>query len=260
MKRLPHIQKVIAVSHGRYFLELLPPEIVNTYPIIGIEKTASGLMSPVIQGLPFPVIAMATCATKLILESPLIADEIINKLIPLIPVADKKLVCGVVGYGAIGKAITQKLLSMGHKVMVYDNDHSKVKNLGTAKATKELVALVGFADYIFGCTGQDITAAIDILNFCSKDKTLISCSSGDEEFLSLLQLIQQKQNSKILKKPLDDIEYHNEGNATIRILAGGFPINFDRQTEASPPEDIQLTRALSVASVLQAAELFETPN
>lgn len=258
--RLSHVKKIIAVSHGRHFLELLPLKILQNYPIVGIEKTSSGLANPVIHGLPFPVIAMASSAAKLQLESPIIAAEVVKKLTPLIPIADKPLVCGVVGYGSIGKAITDKLIAMGHKVIVYDHDHSRLKGITSAKITKELVALIGFADYIFGCTGQDITAAIDIINFCNRDKTLISCSSGDEEFLSLLQLVQQKQNGQLSQRPFDDINYRNEGNAVIRILSGGFPVNFDRKSEASPPEDIQLTRALSVASVLHAAELFEQPE
>ncbi|WP_280124404.1 NAD-binding protein [Coxiella endosymbiont of Ornithodoros amblus] len=37
---------------------------------------------------------------------------------------------GVIGYGSIGKAISDKLLSMNHKVIVYENDpnHLRIVN------------------------------------------------------------------------------------------------------------------------------------
>ncbi|HQW57663.1 MAG TPA: NAD(P)-dependent oxidoreductase [Gammaproteobacteria bacterium] len=259
MKNLSEVNRIIVVSHGQNFLELIPSEIIQKYPIVGVEKTTSGLMDANIAGLPFPVINMAGCAAKLVLESPIIADELIKKVTPFIPIANQTITCGVVGYGSIGKALTHKLLSMGHNVIVYDQDPSKLRNI-SAKSTTELVVLLGLADYIFGCTGRDITQSLDIFNFWNRDKTLISCSSGDNEFLSLLQLIQRTNNQKTKKNALDDIEYLNSGGANIRILRGGFPINFDGMSEGSSPEKIQLTRALSVAAALHAHELFESPE
>ena len=259
MKNLDRVERIIAVSHGQNFLELLPSEIIEKYPIIGIEKTTAGLMESNVEGLPFPVINMAGCAAKVILESPIIADELIKKVMPFVPLADKKITCGIVGYGNIGKALAHQLLSMGHNVIVYDHDPNKLKNIST-KATTELAALLSFSDYIFGCTGRDITKAVDIFNFCNKEKTLISCSSGDNEFLSLLQFIQKQHNGKVNRSPLANIEYVNSAGANIRILRGGFPINFDGVSEASSPEAIQLTRALSLASVLYASKLFQFPE
>ena len=259
MKNLSEVKRIIVVSHGQNFLELIPSEIIQKYPIVGVEKTTSGLIDSNIAGLPFPVINMAGCVAKLVLESPIIADELIKKVTPFIPIANQKMTCGVVGYGNIGKALTHKLLSMGHKVIVYDQDPSKLRNI-SARSTTELVALLSVADYIFGCAGRDITKSFDIFNFCNRDKTLISCSSGDVEFLSLLQFIQKQNNKKTNKNLLDDVEYLNPEGVNIRILRGGFPINFDGISEASSPEKIQLTRALSVAAALYAHELFELPE
>ncbi len=259
MERLPHVKRIIAVSHGQNFFDLIPAEIFEKYPIVGIEKTTAGLSDSNIEGLPFPIINMAGCAAKLVLESPIIADEVVKKALSFVPLASQTLTCGVVGYGNIGRALTNKLLSMGHRVIVYDRDPHKLKDL-QAKTTRDLSALIGYADCIFGCTGRDITEAIDLFNFARKDKILISCSSADVEFLSMLHLIQKKYNGKVSQKPLSDLEYVNEDGVSIRVLRGGYPINFDGISEGSTPQTIQLTRALSVASVLHASQLFDAPD
>ncbi len=259
MKHLPHVKRIIVVSHGQNFFDLIPAEIFEKYPIVGIEKTTTGLSDSNIEGFPFPIINMAECAANLILEPSIIAEEVVKKALPFIPMASQTLTCGVVGYGNIGRALTNKLLSMGHKVMVYDRDPSKLKDL-EAKTTKDLSVLISYADCIFGCTGRDITEAIDFFNFARKEKFLISCSSADVEFLSMLHLIQKKYNGQVSQKPLSDLEYVNEEGVSIRVLRGGYPINFDGISEGSTPQTIQLTRALSVASALHASQLFDAPD
>jgi hypothetical protein len=57
--------------------------------------------------------------------------------------------------------------------------------------------------------------------------------------------------------PLEDIEYKSEFGASIYLLRGGFPANFDQSGESVPANDIQLTRALVLAAVLQAAEYLK---
>jgi len=264
---LTHIEKdteeVLVLDHGGHALAFIPAQILQKYKVVGIEKTTGGLINLDDQGLPpFPIIGVANCAAKKILESPLIAEAVVTKLLPIIPIKNTNLTCGVVGYGAIGKAVASKLLAMGHKVIVYDNDHYQLKAIKTEGLTKtnELSALISSADYIFGCTGRDITKSIDIFRLASKDKTLISCSSEDKEFLSLLQLIQQKNNGGVATRPLNDVNYHTDMSATIRILKGGFPINFDNSGESVPANDIQLTRALVLAGVLQAIRIFKKPD
>lgn len=257
LEDLKDVERFIIVDHGGHGIEFMPPEIFQNFPVVGIEKTTGGLFSPSVQGIPFPIIDMARCAAKKFLESPIIAEEIVDKVSPFIPIKERKIICGIVGYGAIGKALTEKLLAMGHQVMVYDHDPAKLNNLGKAIAMPNLSVLLANSTYILGCTGHDITASTDLFRVTNGDKTIISCSSGDEEVISLLQLMQKIYNGKVSKNPLGDITHTNEMGSKVKILQGGFPINFDRQSEASKPEDIQITRALSVGSVLHAAELFQ---
>ena len=57
----------------------------------------------------------------------------------------------------------------------------KPKKLTDIIYARVIVELIHRANYIFGCTGTDITADIDICNLVNSDKSLISCSSEDIE-------------------------------------------------------------------------------
>ncbi|MBP9727542.1 MAG: NAD(P)-binding domain-containing protein, partial [Gammaproteobacteria bacterium] len=169
----------------------------------------------------------------------------------------------VIGYGAIGKAIVEKLLSLGHRVIIYDSDPVQLKTAHLRKnflATHDLISLVASADLLFGCSGQDVTRSIEAFRLSPRNKTLISCSSGDREFLTLLQLIQQNSQSGAVVNPRQDVIYESEFGGKIKILRGGFPYNFDDSGESVPANDIQLTRALVLAGVFQAIDFFRNPN
>ncbi len=46
----------------------------------------------------------------------------------------------------------------------------------------------------------------------------------------------------------------------MNVLNGGYPINFDRKGNATPDDDIVLTRCLLYIGLMQAAELLEKDN
>lgn len=253
------IEKIIVLDHGGFALNYIPKDIIDNFKVIGIEKTSSGLFGIEDDGLPpFPLIGVANCAAKRILESPLIAQAVVDKLTPMIPEIknNSSITFGVVGYGAIGKGITEKLVSMGHKVMVYDCNAEKYdgKLISKVPVTSDLSTLISFSDFIFGCTGRNITESIEPFRLATKDKVLISCSSGDVEFLSLLK---KANKEKKLKDPLNEVIYETDFGAKIKIIKGGFPVNFDNTGESVPAKDIQLTRALVLGSVIQATEMLE---
>lgn len=260
MTTLAPTDNLLILDHGGHALAFAPPELLEGRNVVGIEKTTAGLLHPEVAGVPFPIIRMADCAAKKILEPPLIAKEVVQKLMPLIPLQTNKLICGVVGYGAIGKAIADKLRALGHEVMVYDRHKEKIQHLPRNVRMPELAVLVTNSDYILDCTGEDISTTTEIVDFAKGNKTLISCSSEDKAFRSLLQFVQSKYKGKVPVNALNEISYTNEIGFTIRILRGGFPINFDNISEASLPEDIQLTRALVLSSVIQAAGFFNKPH
>ena len=262
------ISKLLILDHGGHALGSIPEMILNKYKVVGLEKTTGGLINLKVKDLPpCPIISVASCATKKVLESPLIANAVVSKLLPYVPIADLDLVYGIVGYGAIGKALANKLLSMGRMVVIYDSDHNQLEELEAIKSkifiTNELSAVFATADIIFGCTGRDITASdIELFRLARKDKTLISCSSEDNEFLSLLKIIvkRAKDENQYGTSQFDNLIFKTDLNAKIQILRGGFPINFDNSGESVPAKDIQLTRALVLGGVLQAVEFFSKPR
>lgn len=256
---LSAVDNLLVMDHGGHALAFIPYEILKKFKVVAIEKTTAGIINIHATALPFPLIDVATCATKKLIESPLIAEAVVNKLSPWIPIRNHQLTCGVIGYGSIGKAITNKLISMGHRVIIYDRYLKLPSNGSHGIYSDNLSATISFSDYIFGCTGRDICESIDIFKICTKEKTLISCSSEDKEFLSLLKYVRQ-QDRKKERNPFDDVVYINDIGVSIRILRGGFPVNFDHTGESVPAKDIQLTRTLVLAAVLQSGVFFNNVN
>jgi hypothetical protein len=251
------INALIILDDGGHCLANTPEKLIIKYRIVGIEQTASGLFNPKVLKLPFPLINVACSAAKKWLEPPIISNAIVRKLSSILPLEDGKLCCGVIGFGAIGKAVAFKLSILNNSVVAYDKNHFQNTKDTIISHTKSIEKVILNSDHIFGCTGTDITANVDILKIMNKEKSLISCSSEDIEFRLLLKLIQQNNHSKFkLTFPLSDILYESECDRIIRIYRSGFPINFDNSKEIEYPKEIQLTRGLLLGGILQAISLM----
>ncbi|CZP91414.1 S-adenosyl-L-homocysteine hydrolase [Legionella pneumophila] len=258
------VEQILIMDHGGHAITYLPLMLLEHYKIIGIEKTTAGFINSKKQGLPpIPVIDVANSAAKRFLESPLIADAVVNKIVSYLPENINDFVFGVVGLGSIGKAVVNRLHQLGCRLVVHDIDSAQqvfIDNKKNIIFTNEMSALIASADYIFGCSGRDISEGqLEQLRLATRNKTLISCSSEDKEYLSLLQMINQQ--APALFDPMDDIEFKTELGASIHLIRGGFPVNFDQTGESVPANDIQLTRSLVLAAVLQASDyLNNTPK
>lgn len=257
------IKQVIVLDHGGHAISQMPVDLKDQYRMIGVEKTTAGFIGKEKNfNTPIPLLDVANSATKKFLESPLIAGAVVRKALKYLPADNKRHVCGVVGLGAIGKALSQKLLTMGCQVMVYDVNTSRLPNaIGGEKieVAKNLSELIQGSDYIFGCSGVDISKSdLDSFTKSVKNKTLISCSSEDKEYLTLLNYLHEKGYDAT--NPFEDISYLTESLATINIVKGGFPVNFDNTGISVPAEEIQLTRTLVVSAIIQAIELFQLPD
>lgn len=241
------INLVVILDDGGTCLSNVPSYIKKKYPLVGVEQTSSGLTDIRMHRLAFPVIEVASSAAKQLIESPMIAEAIVKKLSTILPMNKGSLVCGVVGLGVIGEVVTQKLLSLNHKVIAYDKNPEKGQNLGKPLRTDDIKTIFDGAEYIFGCAGEDITKNLDIADI-NNNKTFISCSSQDKEFLTLLKIFEEK-NSKY-RNILDHLECSLNGQ-TVKVYRGGFPINLDNSGESVAAHDIQLTRGLLLGGILQ---------
>jgi S-adenosylhomocysteine hydrolase len=242
------IKLIVILDDGGSCLTSIPLFITEKYPLIGIEQTTSGLTNPLIRRLSFPVIEVASSAAKQLIESPMIADAVVRKLTRVLPLNKKRLSCGVVGLGVIGRSVAQKLISLNHRVMTYDKNPERNQFITGAIRASNIDTLVHESEYVFGCSGEDMTESLDISSL-KKDTSFISCSSQDKEFLSLLKTIQHLNYS--YTSLLDHILYTVDKGLTIKIFHGGFPINLDNSGESVKSYDIQLTRGLLLGGILQ---------
>lgn len=254
------VEEIMILDHGGHAISYFPLMLLEKYKIVGIEKTTAGFMGSDKNGLPpIPLIDVANSAAKRFVESPLIASAVVNKIASYLPKNKEGLIFGVVGLGSIGKAVANRLRLLGCRLIVHDINSDQMKFFKEQKdvlCTNDLSALISASDYIFGCSGRDVSERkVEQFLLSSRNKTLISCSSEDKEFLSLLRFINQDISN--LFDPLNDIDYKTNFGATIRILRGGFPVNFDNTGESVPDKDIQLTRSLVLGAIIQASTYFK---
>ena len=258
---LKPLNKIIILDDGGKCLQSVPTQLIEQHKICGVEQTSFGATNVKKFNIPFPVINVAYSAAKQTMESPMIAEAVVNKLEKLLTLGkDPSLVYGVVGLGAVGQAVANKLSSLNYQIMLYDRVQEKcfpfqtINNIKIAISTEQVFTK---ADYIFGCTGEDITLFLEIDALKQKgSKHLISCSSQDIEFQTFLRYIDKVTCKKQLKA-LDSIEYKFNDRDSLVIYNGGYPINLDNSGESVPAKDIQLTRGLLLGGVLQASCYLE---
>lgn len=257
------VDRIIVLDEGGRSLEGMPSHMRFKYQVAAIEQTRAGLFSNTVNLLPFPLIEVASSAAKVILEPPLIATAIVNRfksLLKRIPFT-VDTVFGVIGNGAIGRGLITYLLSLDLQVIVYDEDQNafhdfvEEKNFIRLGGAQEVFAN---ATIVFGCTGKDITSGLDMRAIITRDTTLISCTSEDKEFKSLLQTIARQ--SVVSFDTLSDITCTANNGSKINILQGGFPFNFDRKPWNVPAEDIEVTQGLLLGSCVQAMLCANKPK
>lgn len=254
-ERLPSRQsKIIILDDGGYTLKSIPIELLNSHhQIIGIEQTSSGIWD--LNDISIPVINVAQSATKIYLEPFIVQQALIKKISDIINKV-KVSTIGVISCGAIGNAIIN-YFSKNMTVHIYDVDSKKMEQHKGSLKHKSALSLYKSCNIIISCTGRDVSDLSWILN-TNQDKLLISASSGDVEFLSLIKTF-SGQNKQYY--PLNTLRIEVERNAAISIFRGGTVANFDGSPHSAPTNEIQLTRGLLYAAFVQACELpIDTDN
>lgn len=242
------IDRIVVLDEGGRCIERMPERLFLDYPLAVVEQTRGGFYSPVFKDPIFPVIDLAQSASKIFLESPIIAKAIIEKSLNAIDRLDVQEgeICGVIGNGAIGSALTEALLEKGYRVVAYDKNEAAYQNLKSVVRVKNIELVIKHAHVIFGCTGQDVFNDIDAFELIRKNKIFISCSSENREFKSLLDQLEVERNVNS-----DMILYSNNGNEFL-CVNGAFPVNFTHAENSGSGESFQLTSALLLSSLAQA--------
>lgn len=251
---------IVILDDGSKCIANIPKFLSDNYRVFAVEQTSSGVAQINKNNATIPVINVAFSAAKQLLESPMIARAVVSKLDSFLSLHTDNLACGVIGLGVIGRAVVERLLALNRKVVVYDKVEEKYNfiNLNAVKVANSSQLLFQEADYIFGCTGEDIAESIDI-NEIQRTKNLISCSSQDIEFRSFLKFIQYSSRNNY-PNVLDNIDFPIK-YGSIKIFRGGYPINLDNSGESVPAQYIQLTRGLLLGGVIQAIfHLLQEPK
>ncbi len=251
--------KIIILDDGGYTLKNVPKHLTESHKIYGIEQTTSGIKMQSIFGR-FPVIHLASSANKVIIEPKIVSEAVQIQLGKIIEELQPEKI-GIVGYGNIGKAVVKEFKRQ-YKILVYDIKNEMNKEIfSDVEYCNNMHEILNKVDILIGATGQDISNP-EWVNTINKDITLISVSSGDIEFNSILKICKPLLREPI-SNSLDILNIKTISNSTIKILRGGMVANFTGLPDSSPGKIIQVTRGLLISAIVQIIEnqdLFENQN
>lgn len=237
-------KKVIVIDDGGELISA-----VNTFSesenLIGIEQTSSGFHKLKTRKIKFPIINVARSSAKLKYESPFIARSIIDTLVrrmECFPFKPKKIL--IIGYGPIGSQIFE-ILKNDYYVSIFDKStaRSQIKKEHFVDSLKEF-------DLIIGCTGKTVLEPKHY-KLLKENVILVSTSSSDREFSAV----------SLRNKLPHVINCHsNLFIDGVYLINCGFPINFAEEYREVDVDELQLTRSLILASLLQACNYVDSPK
>ncbi len=262
IERNPKIKNIVICDDGGRFFEMLPLHFRKTYKIVGAEQTRAGFYSRTVETTRFPIINVAQSAAKLHVEPSFIADASVEQISAITMNLDKqRSMVGIIGFGSIGQALTNKLIKDGFSVAIYDNDsriYQHYPNISQVEVMSSIEELFLHTNFIIGCTGRDTTDSFDPLTLTGDNRILASVSSEDKEFKHLLQQV-ASYDTPIKVDPLSNFQCSTKSGSTLEILYGGFPVNFSNSATQPfnvPAPRIALTQGLLFAGIMQAFNLL----
>lgn len=198
-----------------------------------------------------PSVSVGSSFIKKNIESDFIAEAIIKKMQSLNILTSQSRI-GIIGTGAIGKALYRRLEKQKYTLFCHDTKLEKLSHIPKKSVCHSILELCEKSDIIIGCTGTDMWRGV-ILEHMHGKKICISASSSDIEFYSLLYGYNTKRTSSygiVTSQP--------EPGLIFSIYNAGYPINFDRTQEWESALDMQLTRSLLYLGIWQSVFMGNT--
>lgn len=229
-------RKIIVLDDGGELI-LAVNNFIEDEEVVGIEQTSSGYHKIKKNGIKFPIINVARSSAKLVHESPIIAKLVVDTLVRRmknLPFQPKEIL--IIGNGPIGSHIYKTLCS-NFKISIFD----EVSARSMIQKTEFRASLKKF-DLIIGCTGTSVLGLEDY-KLLKKNVILVSASSSDREFDAV------KLRSKLPHTADCHANLYVDG---IYLINCGFPINFAPEYRDIDVDELQLTRSLLLAAILQA--------
>ncbi len=257
-------QKILIVEDGGYIVPLLHERYLDDIDWFkgAVEQTANGIWRDreleLKRSLKIPVMNVAECPLKQLIESPLVGEAVVRNMTNLFAkmgkgIGGKEVL--IVGYGNIGKQVADSLKSNKAITYVYDFDKTKLlqaKNDGhiireaLAEAVKNKFAIIGG-------TGREVIDK-DIILLLDHNTYLVNATSKRAEinFNELDALTITDGVSEISGGVAQVHKLINENN--VILVAKGFPVNFYGEAESIPDEDIQFVAGLLLKGVFELAD------
>jgi S-adenosylhomocysteine hydrolase len=242
LDRCRRFEKIIVLDDGAELILALQPYLKQSQAVIGIEQTSSGFHRLKHKKIPFPIVNVARSPAKLNYEAPIIAKLVVDTLLRRIKnLTVKPREVLILGNGPIGSKI-HEILSQDFHVEIFDTVASK-----STIASQDFEASLKRFDLIIGCTGKHVLTS-EHYRLLKENVILVSASSSDREFQAVAL------RSK-LPKVIDC--HQNLFVNGICLINCGFPINFDAEYREIDCDELQLTRSLLLAAILQASHMTD---
>ena len=247
-KNKKKFKKIIVLDEGGYAMKAISSiENKMKYKFKFVELTSRGAKYYNKIFNDFPIIDVAHSKVKKEIESKIIAESMIDNMIRLLlekKINYKKMKCGLIGYGEIGKQLYKFLKKIFSSISIYDNQ----------TFVTDLPKLLNDSDIILSSTGNG-TVFENHYDALFGKKYFINCGSSDVEF-NLWKIKKDKKfdsfNIENKQKPWKGDVVIQDKLKTLIFLRGGFPINFDGTKDPISPNVIQLTRTLMMSGAIQA--------
>jgi S-adenosylhomocysteine hydrolase len=238
--------KIILMDEGGYLIKLFQKFYKNLDNVIALEQTSSGYNKIKNLDVHFPIINVARSDAKLIHESTLVAEGVVEnicKKIKKLKALPKKVL--IIGKGSIGVAVENELKKIYEKLKIHFYDNEKPDHFLQTKVLKDVI---GNYDLIIGCTGKTVLLESEY-KYLKEGVILASASSSDYEFSGgiIRKKIEKNNNCHM------DILFN-----TTYLLNSGFPINFSDNFELVDSPKFQLTRALLATAIYQGIGLLHS--
>jgi S-adenosylhomocysteine hydrolase len=241
-----NIKRLLILDDGGDIYLSIPWNRLEQIEICGVEQTQRGInrLKNEARQLP-PVVNVAGSQVKKKVESVFIGRSIVDKLKSL-GLLDNLPAVGIIGAGSIGRAVTNDLTKLGIKVVTYDIDRH-IQEIKGVQTVTSIDAVINKVDIVIGCTGEDFLKGIALERIEGK-KTLVSASSADIEFFSLLNM------AYFPNRNFDTICINPHAKLELNLLNSGYPINFDREKAWVEAQNIQITRCLLYVGMMQSLQ------
>lgn len=256
-------RRIIALDDGGLVTELLhsdPYLHQNADLFRVVEQTRRGITVADTLDLKTPVINVGQDWGKYV-EGPLIADSIdvalVSRLKRIGITSLKGMEVGIVGAGTIGLPMAYALKAMGAHVTLLDPDTEateKVKKDFAIADPEDRQQFFSGKAMILGASGVQ-SIHTDDFAYLDDGAVIGSVSSKlvEIDVSGLAELAEGPPRVIDRESHPPTVEYTMPDGRKIRVLARGYPLNFDGGPETIPPDEIQLTRALMLIGAAQAA-------